>query len=187
MASQGPLIAGTGANDATWGDTAWFLPTRVTAEDGTATTCTPIAITNYIKATNFGFSIPAGATINGIQVEWKRASDGGVMIDSRVRIVKGGTIGATDKSTGAIWTTMTLTWDSFGGATELWGHVWTDTDINASTFGAVLAGDAGAGDTGNVDACRITVYYTAAAGGSALQQATARPLRQRRNRSLLRR
>lgn len=167
MSSQGPLIAGTGASDASFGAVAWTSPGNITANDATNATVTlgPSQSAQYLKATNFGFSIPAGATIDGIIVKWERAVTAGTAIDNRVRIVKGGAVGSTEKSTGAAWAPA-IQLDSFGGAADLWGESWLYSDINASDFGAVIAGLESSGFAGctlAVDYCEITIYYTVAA------------------------
>ena len=119
---------------------------------------------HYLKATNFGLSIPTGATINGILAEVEQAYKiSGPATENSIKIVKGGVISGDDKSTGAE-TTSTDTYVDYGGATELWGETWTAEDINLSTFGVVysvknLEGDA---IVPQVDHIRITVYYTTA-------------------------
>lgn len=121
--------------------------------------------TYYAKATNFGFSIPAGATIDGIVVEWE-IKTANTILDNAVRIVKGGTIGATDKSSGSYWPASD-TYRSYGGAADLWGETWASTDINASTFGCALSAkrDGSGGHYPDIDHVRITVYYTESAAG----------------------
>lgn len=56
-----------------------------------------------------------------------------------IKLVKGGTIQGTDKSTGAIYHGATLTNVSFGGATDLWGLTLAPSDINASDFGVAIS------------------------------------------------
>jgi hypothetical protein len=97
-------------------------------------------------------------------VEWEKKKTGGGgsgAIDNAVRIVKGGTIGSTDKSRATEWPT-TDTYLSYGDATELWGETWTPSDINASDFGTALSGKETQGNifTLNVDHVRITIYYS---------------------------
>jgi hypothetical protein len=164
VSTAGPNTCGTGADDSSVGSLAWTNPGNITASDNTYATGAGPGTSHYLKATNFGFSIPSGATINGIQVEWERKSTGGGCTDSSVKIVKGGTISGTDQSAGATWST-TESFVSFGGSSNLWGTTWTDTDINASTFGAVLSFTTIGPTTQSVDSCRITITYTAAAGG----------------------
>jgi len=124
----------------------------------------------YIKVTNFGFSIPGGATVDGIKVEWERYSDAQVFVEDDLsatseRVVKGGTITGTNLATGTTWPSSD-TYQAYGGATELWGLSWSASDINASTFGAagcVFNAGNNALTTAYVDHCRITIYYTEAA------------------------
>src|SRR3989344_7524296 len=74
-----PTIAGTGANDATVGTEAWETPEEITVagggDDGAYADTGVMAkseVSNYLKATNFGFAIPDGSTILGITVEIDR-------------------------------------------------------------------------------------------------------------------
>lgn len=167
MSTAGPTICGTGANDAAYGAVAWSNPTRVTASDASYATASLGAgqISNYLKATNFGFLIPGGSTINGIAVTVGRLA-GSFIIDSRVRIVKGGTVGATDKSNGSSWSSLPTAM-TYGDATDLWGETWTPTDINASNFGFVISARDNhpkSGVTPSVDYISITVTYSVASG-----------------------
>lgn len=166
MASSGPNSPGTLADDAGIGATAWANPGNAAADDGSYAVAATAILSHYIKATNFGFSIPGGATIDGIVVEIQRFCSGGAL-DNAVKIVKGGSIGATDKKSGTTWpTTDDGTYQTYGTSSDLWGETWADTDINASTFGVVMAAkrDVAVGTrTYNCDHIRITVYYTAAA------------------------
>lgn len=167
--TAGPNYPGTGTDDSSFGTTVWLNPGNITSSDNNYASLTTVAgvNTHYLAASNFGFSIPSSTTILGIQVEWERQAlcGGGCTIDSRVRIIKGGVVGSTEKSTGASWPTGGVdVYDSFGGSSDLWGQTWTYTDINASNFGAVLSPTGVlAGALSEVDTCRITVTYT---GGS---------------------
>lgn len=170
MSDTGAVSCGTGADDSGVGSVAWSLPENITALDFEAATIissTSSVISHYLKATNFGFTIPAGATIDGIVVEWNRSSllsSSRRGTDYRSRIVKGGSIGATDKSVAGFWPS-TPAYQSYGGASDLWGETWTYTDINDSTFGAVIAAiGESTGLRVGIDHCRITVYYTTASG-----------------------
>lgn len=174
MASQGPLSPGTLANDTTGGAAAWTSPSNAAASDGANATALldpgGDTTTQYLKATNFSFSIPAGATINGILLEVKK--DGGSIFDLGVQSVKGGAIAGDDKADFVTdWSTYAgASYASYGGAADLWGRTWAYSDINASTFGAVIDAqlDSAGIQTAYIDHIRITVYYTAAAAGAAL-------------------
>jgi hypothetical protein len=167
VASSGPNGPSTSADNG--GGVALGNAGAATASDGDFVTFGPsgsASATNYLKVTGFGFSIPVGATIDGIVVEWEKACEtnvgGWTAKDSAVRIVKGGAIGSTDKSIAGIWPSVTPAFISHGGSSDLWGETWAYSDINDSTFGAVR-GDGASVRDGVIDYCRITVYYTEAA------------------------
>lgn len=63
----------------------------------------------------------------------------GSLYDHRVRIVKGGVIGATDKASVTAWP-GTLAYTTYGGEADLWGETWTVADINSTTFGVAISG-----------------------------------------------
>lgn len=168
MASSGPNYAGTAANDASHGTTAFTNPTNAQGtEDDTyaATFALSTAPTQYLKATNFGFAIPSGATIDGIVMEVRKRTHSNpsfVCKDSRVRIVKGGTVSDTDLAKGTSWPTI-VAWDTYGDSTTLWGETWTADDINSSDFGVVISAvenNASDAVVADIDAIRITVHYT---------------------------
>ena len=167
MATAGPNSTGTVVSDSTVGTEVWSNPSNATASDDSRATCTigtgSGTIGEYLKCTNFGFSIPAGSTIDGITVEVEMsATQVNRVRDNAVRIVKGGTIGSTDKASGTGWPTSD-TYRTYGGAADLWGETWTVSDINASTFGFAISPTAtGAGTRdARVDHVRITIDYTA--------------------------
>ena len=153
---------GTFANDATIGTIDWDTPSNASASDNTRASATLLLseITKYLKATNFGFSIPTGSTIRGIVVEVEKSSALATTVeDNSVKIVKGGTISGDNKAAAGAWDT-TDTYASYGSATDLWGVTWTAEDINNSGFGVVVAADATAAGTARIDHIRITIHYT---------------------------
>lgn len=169
MASAGPNSAATIVDDAGIGDTAWTNPGNAVSSNDTYAVCTFTSIggiSHYLNAQDFGFSLPAGVTIDGIvvEVEKKKGSGAPTINDTRIRIIKGGAIGSTDKS-GAAWS-ETEAYVTYGGAADLWGETWADTDIEATNFGFAMSATGGLGGAGyniSVDHIRITVYYTEAA------------------------
>jgi hypothetical protein len=113
--------------------------------------------------TNYGFSIPVLATIDGIKVElYQIASPDGPNPDTaviKVRILQGGVILGTDL--GDDWTIAVGPGNrSYGGDSELWGLTWTPAQINSSTFGCALQVSLDSGDDVELDSLRITVYFT---------------------------
>lgn len=174
MASTGATIVGTGASDSSYGSHAWTDAGFITANDASNARVTVSGTTNpteYLKGTNCGLSVPSGATIDGIEVVIECNDNASFdTIFDRVRIVKAdGSIGTTDKSTGASLASTPTTY-TFGGASDLWGESWTDTDVNDIDFGVVFSFLANNGSNfifALVDYISINVYYTEAAGGGA--------------------
>lgn len=170
MASEGPNSGATFADDSGVGTVTWTDPGNAAASDDSRAVCSmgTSAVGHYLKATNFGFAIPAGATIDGIVVEIEKSwtnGQGGVL-DNRVRIVKGGAIGSTDRSDVNAWNS-TDGYTTYGTSSDLWGETWTATDINASDFGVALSPLNNSGTkpaVGEIDHIRITVHYTEASG-----------------------
>lgn len=173
MSSEGPNSPDTGANDAAYGSLAWTSPGNVLASDNNRATAAVTNVntpTQYLKATDFDFAIPSGATIDGIIVEIERSATANACRDDRVRIVKAdGSIGTSDKASGTDWATGADQVFSYGGAADLWGESWTPADINDVDFGVVLAVKWISGTpTARVDHIKITVHYTA--GGTTYQK-----------------
>lgn len=123
---------------------------------------------DYLQCTNYGFTIPAGSTINSItvNVERRTSSTGGGSItrDFAMRLVKGGSIGSYDAATTTNYTTSDFV-EAHVGVNPLWGTTWNDTEINAVDFGAAFASQkpttAGGSRTVSVDYIEIVVDYTA--------------------------
>lgn len=168
--NQGPFSAqGTAdcVNATGIGTVAWSNAGQASAADTSyATASVDGTITNYIKCTNYGFSIPTGATIDGITVTMFRfaSSNGnGGSTDAAVRLVKTGVIGTTDRSSTAVYETS-LSSSTHGSGSDLWGATWTAADINASNFGVAFAAtkpaSAGAAHTVSVADAQVTVRYS---------------------------
>ena len=179
MASIGPNSPGTVISENVSGATmAWANPSNAGASDNSyATSCNSVGAgvtSQYLKSTSFGFSIPGGATIDGIevQIEKKAASDTASAFtkDIVLQLLKAGTIVGSNKAdTVNKWGTTDSIY-TYGGSSDLWGTTWTDSDINGSTFGCVFRAEAsngtksGSATLSSVDHVKITVYYT---GGSS--------------------
>lgn len=163
MGTLGPNSGQTFASDNTLGAVAIASPSNAALSDNSYATSVLLLsqISNYLKATNFGFTIPLDASISGILVEVERSSTAlSAVIDNAVRIVKGGVIGNTDKSLAPTWPTSDA-YASYGGSADLWGETWTPADINLSTFGVAISAIASLlAATAQIDHVRITVYYT---------------------------
>jgi len=145
MTDTGATSPGTMADDNAVGTITWQNPDNAKVSDNTytyaSTTSYPL-YSHYLKATNFGFTIPEGATIVGIKVEIERKADvnsgDDYVIDNAVKIVKSdGSIGTTDKKSATKWSTSEA-YFTYGADNDLWGETWEYTDINDADFGVVL-------------------------------------------------
>ena len=167
MASQGPLSAGTTGDDATTGTITWLsIGNPLGASDdtkSTATTFAPPEFTHYLTATNFGFTIPAGAIIEGIVVESER-SDGSLQTtDNSILIIRNGTLEGNDHSTGTGWPVADA-YRTYGSATDIWTGSFTAAEINAADFGVGFSARLGSvAAAPGMDHVRITVYYSTVA------------------------
>jgi MSHA biogenesis protein MshQ len=120
-----------------------------------------LQITNYLKCTGYNFSIPAGATIDGIAVAVE-AHSRRTMNDYAVQLVKTGVIQATNYATNTRFPNPDA-YTTYGSAADLWGNAWTAADINSANFGVAFAAQRGnfaSSDTAYVDHMPITVTYT---------------------------
>jgi len=119
---------------------------------------------DWLRLTDFGFSIPTEATILGIRVEMDRRStltdsiwDGSVFLRKIL-----GQVGNT-RAMGGYWDTIDNDgYDSYGGSTDLWNTTWSVADINSADFGVELfVNSSGLVTTeARIDHIRITIYYS---------------------------
>jgi len=141
-----------------------------------------------LDLTGFGFTIPAGATIEHIAVEAVIKSEvslwaywSGTRASVTASLLKGGTPTAQSTS-GSPWDGdpsfyNDSAWRVFGGhptGHPLWGMTWTPADINAATFGVRCQLTPGYYDIGDadsnplyLDAVRVYVTYTLPAPANA--------------------
>lgn len=174
MATAGPNAPGTTAStDRGALNPIWNAPSNAVSSNNAYATSTVNTVatqtpSDYLDLTNFGFSVPSGATVNGITVAIERKGTTSVQ-DDTVQLIKGGTASGTNKAdTGTNWPASDAS-VSYGGVSDLWSLTLADTDVNASNFGvrvAIKTATGGAGATGSVDVVTISIDYTAAAGGS---------------------
>lgn len=167
MATQ-TRTAGTGASDASnLGTGTWNNPGNVASNVSFANVFGTNGLeTEWIKATNFGFSIPAGATIDGIDVSFSAYMDtmADVYVDKikMVRDTGGGWV--PQGTSNVIGGSLSDSPSSYGGgnSAELWGlSGWTPAVINDSSFGVAITFNALTWNPGAyIGNVQITVYYT---------------------------
>jgi len=160
-------IAGTGSDSAAVGTVTWSNPSYITIDDNNKAAAYPTAgnPTHYLKASNFGFSIPDGTTVVGVEVTVNAAtstmvSNGTARYDI-VRLVNGsGTVVGDDKSDDSTLVNLTLTDKTFGGAADSWNASLTASDVNNANFGVVVSlAQASLAPYAMVDYIKVKVYY----------------------------
>ena len=159
MASQGPNTPTSASQTATGGLVSWGTPSNIETSGASYATYlinTVSSTSQTLKGAGFGFSIPSGATINGIVftlVTTFAPSQGGI---TSLQLMKAGSVVGTAK-------TGNFSSGSYGSTIDLWGTTWTAADINNAGFGAAVIGG-GTNYYGNItvntNAWEVTVYYT---------------------------
>lgn len=180
MPDTGATAPGTGADDSAVGTITWSNPGNITADDFARANAlggsSPPTTSHYLKATNYGFdaSVPSDATIDGVEVTFRRFRTGGGTADNIVRLVVGGTVSGDDKAGDNTWTASIETADTYGGSTDTWGLSLTAAQVRATDFGVVIsATHSAAFANAFVDYIPITIYYTEASTGIT-ERGTAR-------------
>lgn len=167
--NTGPRSPGTLADSNAIGTVAWSNPSNAAASDNsraTANLSEPGLTSHYLKATNFGFTLPEGATVLGIEARVEKSkTELFTLTDAEVKIVKGGVVGSTNKRDIAEWPVNNDGIVTYGGPTDLWGTTWAVADVNGEGFGLVIAAQ-GRG-VARVDDIEIVVYYSYAPEGEA--------------------
>ena len=174
--TAGPNAAGTGGTAGTCNGftvACWTSPGNLTANDGVFASASvgPGATSNQLQATNFGFTIPTGSTINGIQVDTENlATFNSGALSLLIQMLKAGAAAGVAKSVGSPTAYPgTEAFVTVGNSTDLWNTTWTPADINSTGFGvqqqALEITGLGSG-VANVDFVRITVTYTPPAAPS---------------------
>lgn len=138
MTTTGAIIAGTGTSVARSTGTAWTNPGNITANDNTTASCSSgTAGSAYLRASNFGFNIPANSLIQGVTVvvEMAESSAGSELVTVQLVDDTATLIGATRQFT-ANGTGLTLY--TTGSSTDLWGATLTSTIINDTDFGVYV-------------------------------------------------
>jgi hypothetical protein len=149
------------------GNVTWTNPGNAKVTDGQYAVSGSLAskstsVTDYLEATNFGFSISNGSTITGIGLSVVRHASGGNIIDDVVSLIKGGSISGNNEASATSYGTSDAT-ANYGGGGDLWGLTLAVSDVNASSFGVALdvQNTSSTSATASVDSFAITVYYIA--------------------------
>jgi hypothetical protein len=147
----------------------WNATSNVRFEDGSyaSSLLQPSGTTNVLYATNFGFAVPAAATIDGVLVR-KRNMDvgGGLQMDAFYLVNGIGTPIGDDKCVnmfaGCTGLSGAFTDEFWGSPSELWGAALSPAIVNAAGFGVGIQyvnPNAGTGEI-RVETFEIRVHYT---------------------------
>jgi hypothetical protein len=130
--------AGTAVDAPGTGSGTWTNSTAATgsASDYASSTLDSRDYSNELRLTNFGFNIPANATINGVTVTVNTTGSNENMSGPGVKLTKTGTVaaGVAPPST-SNWSSGTVV---VGSNAALWGSTWTPAEINSAGFGTIL-------------------------------------------------
>ena len=173
-----------GSNSVATGN-AWSSPGNITADDAFVAQCTIPAgdESDYLLAQSFGFAIPSGATVDGIEVLVKRYGMG-TCEDFLVRLLDdtGAQVGDNQALIAVSWPGMESP-TTYGNSTDDWSAGLTWDQVNDNNFGVAIQATSAAGATALVGYVEITVYYS---GGTdedtpriIQSQTSRRPLRPR--------
>ncbi len=176
--SQGPYSPTFALSVPSSPGATWSNPTNVYVSDNNTASAILTAFpscsgancyfTVGLAASSFNFSVPVAATINGIVAEVQRRTINlpVTLMDSTVKLLKAGVPVGTNHAGSVAWT-VSLTYITYGSASDLWGATWTPADINNSNFGlyfTVRNTTTSPNGAPQVDHMRITVYYTLSTG-----------------------
>jgi len=168
---QGPNSANVFVNDASIGTIPWNNPGFAKSSDDAradaALDCVTLEVSQYLKITDFGFSIPSTATICGIELFMERqfAVGSEPAKDNVASLVKNNVIGGTNNAINFTWSYNFDINVAYGSNTDLWGTTWTPADINSSGFGAAISAQVGGGSAisnPKIDQVTLKVYYSTA-------------------------
>lgn len=169
--NTGFVLAGAGAGVGS--GTTWTNPGNITAQDGVRAGCnrTSAGTSQNLYASTFDFSsVPAGATITGIQVrirkDYSAITPPSAIQDLTVRLTKDGTnlVGDNKADTVTNWVNAADTDATYGSSSDLWGISLSAAEVKTSTFGVMLAANFSSAPTSTnarVDVIWIRVDYTA--------------------------
>jgi len=132
-------------------------------------------IPNQLLVGNYGFNIPANATITGFEATIMRnvitasgANAGQNIRDEYVYLSKN-TSSISEHSQGDNKADTSTEWPrvgksaSYGSSTDLWGQTWTATDVNQPEFGLqfcpTITGSYGVGIKAHADFIGLNVYW----------------------------
>lgn len=130
---------------------------------GSASTSLAVDRTSkFLKFTNFGFSVPIDAIINGITVNLAKRGTGSAIHDVDIFLVAN-LATTTSKGDSSIFWPSSFDTFIYGSGSDNWGRVWTPAEINDSNFGVVVSvhnSDTTSSRTATIDGVSVVVDYS---------------------------
>jgi len=146
------------------GSTDSWIITNPLGHTGSAFTNTPTivcidCISDYLYLFDFGFSIPATASITGVEVLYERGGcNGGSYVQDTTRLAHNSAIIGSSYFTDSVpATNLTST---YGSSSDLWGATLTPAMVNSTSFGTMMNQQSFGICTFGAFNQVMTVYYT---------------------------
>ena len=175
--SKNPSNASDDSNSSTIGDAIWQNPSSITSSDNvyasvsvSDTISSSYKTSHYLKATGFGFSIPADATVKGIEVDIERKatnSQNGKVVDNVISLIKNGNVSVFNKAHLLEFWPSEDSSTHYGNSSDSWNTTFTPNDINATNFGVAfsaglikISNQLTGSSNADIDNIKITVSYT---------------------------
>ena len=115
---------------------------------------------SYLFASNFGFEIPNGADIDGIEVTVKGYTTQNQTYDYSLRLSIAGNPSG-DNNASATYYALSNNTREYGSSVDLWGLTPTTLQVNNTNFGVMLSiTDSLGPENIYIDNIQIKVYYT---------------------------
>lgn len=161
MAFQIKTLAGTVVSDSTIGTVVWTDPNNAKTSDNAYATATFTegGESEYLLATNWGFTIPILSRITGINVLVERTKIGtGSIKDNSVRLMYNGLVKPSERAKPDDWTDKDAT-ATYGAPMDNWYDTASPTTLNHSLFGVGISVSAVGDVVAGIDSISIQVYY----------------------------
>jgi hypothetical protein len=163
MANTGNVFVGTGESvDKGLGESTWGTPGNIVSDNGSDATITSGSSgSDYLVGRNCGFSIPTGATINGVlvRVEASESAGGSEALLAQLQDATAALVGTnkTNTNEGNITGTAKAVY-TFGSTSDVWGASLTPAIVNDPDFGVRLW--FATSHTMQIDYVTIAIEYT---------------------------
>jgi hypothetical protein len=150
--ADGPGAPWTSPDDALTADDEAFASATLDDHDQT----------EELRVSGFGFQLPPGSRVTGIEVQLKRRAPEGGVVDEKIALDSNGRTGRY-KYISSGWPSTVVGTHHYGQAVDPWGIELTPADVAAPDFAVTLRAKREAGAVGpkvaNVDSLQMSVFY----------------------------